>query len=64
MGEVVKALEVRAAEGQLRVRSTRGWASVRSVGGNELLQKLPGSQDGAAKEKRRREKVRFNLISI
>ena len=38
-GDVFKALEVRAVEGQLRVRGEMGWASVRSMGGNNLLEK-------------------------
>ncbi len=38
-GDVFKALDVRAVEGQLRVRVEMGWASVRSLTGNSLLQK-------------------------
>eukprot|EP01043_Picozoa_sp_COSAG02_P023685 COSAG02_NODE_1271_length_13526_cov_6.207865_9_plen_1183_part_00 len=38
-GAVFKALDVRAVEGQLRVRAEMGWASVRSLTGNSLLEK-------------------------
>ena len=38
-GDVFTALEVRAVEGQLRVRGDFGWVSVRSLGGNCLLEK-------------------------
>ena len=46
-GDVFKALEVRAVEGQLRVRGEMGWASVRSTAGNNLLEKVSAEENGA-----------------
>ena len=49
-GEVFKALEVRAVEGQLRVRGEMGWASFRSMAGNDLLEKVSDGDDGDESE--------------